>query len=532
MIKKNERIPEHQMNLKNNLSHTLKIYFSFIVFCLICWTPLKTFASQGEKILINSQWLNDPHTDENLQKGLTAYIPLDDAFISIASRIYLIRHAKHQIDLQYYIWHNDFVGQLILNELLKAADRGVKIRLLIDDQNGTRLDSTFQALLQHPLFEIKVFNPYKFRKLRFVDFLFRPNQVNHRMHNKLIIADNTIAVTGGRNISSEYFDASYQFQFTDLDILFYGTAASQAEKVFQTFWDSPLSVTTQKLITKGQPNDLLQLRSKYKEIERVDTPTEDKINEAQIELNEALKQRYSVKWAKAHFVADSPKKIHGHAIGNELIYNQMFSIMGHPQKHLELVSAYFVPTQAGTQYLSKLSQQDVKIRVLTNSFAANDVAIVHAFYSQYRKELIKNGIQLYEFKPIIDRKEPTWYEKMTGRVIPAKGKKSSSLHAKFFDVDGKVFIGSFNFDPRSAYLNTEVGLVVESEDLQNEITKVLDEYLPTIAYQLKLDKNGNLVWLDHNADGQTIEYHHDPETTRFQRFMMKSVSYLPIEWMM
>ncbi len=197
-----------------------------------------------------------------------------------------------------------------------------------------------------------------------------------------------------------------------------------------------------------------------------------------------------------------------------------------------MVSAYFVPTQAGTDYLGQLSQKRVDIRVLTNSFAANDVAIVHAFYSQYRRELLQNGIKLYEFKPIIERTRPTWYEKMTGRVIPAKGKKSSSLHAKFFDVDGKVFIGSFNFDPRSAYINTEVGLVVESEALQAQIQQVLDEYLPVIAYELKLDASGELIWLDHQANGQTIVYRHDPQTTRFQRRIMKWVAYLPIEWMM
>ena len=172
------------------------------------------------------------------------------------------------------------------------------------------------------------------------------------------------------------------------------------------------------------------------------------------------------------------------------------------------------------------------MRVLTNSFAANDVAVVHAFYQKYRYDLLKNGVQLYEFKPYIARKKRTWYEVMTGNVIPAKGKSASSLHAKFFDIDGIVFIGSFNFDPRSANLNTEVGLVVESNKLQDGISKTLDQYLPQVAYQLKLNANNEIIWLDQQPDGSIREYKTDPDTTRFQRFSIKTVSYLPIEWMM
>jgi putative cardiolipin synthase len=210
----------------------------------------------------------------------------------------------------------------------------------------------------------------------------------------------------------------------------------------------------------------------------------------------------------------------------------MHHLMGEPKKHMELVSAYFVPTQRGADYLSKLSKDNIQVRVLTNSFAANDVAVVHAFYNKYRYELLKNGVQLYEFKPYLERKKRTWYEVMTGNVIPAKGKSASSLHAKFFDIDGIVFIGSFNFDPRSVNLNTEVGLVVESDALQNDISKILNQYLPQIAYQLKLNANNEIIWTDQRPDGSIHEFKIDPGTTRFQRFSMKAVSYLPIEWMM
>ena len=351
------------------------------------------------------------------------------------------------------------------------------------------------------------------------------------MHNKLIIADGAIAVTGGRNISSEYFDASENFQFTDLDILFYGQAVEQANRVFLDFWNDDLSYAIPQLIGQGTQQALTDLRQHYEADALDKNVIERKIDRARSEINTELNQ-HPVNWAKAHFIADSPNKIRANAKPHEMIVNQMFNLMGKPEQHMELVSAYFVPTTAGTEYLSSLAKNGTRVRVLTNSLFANDVAIVHAFYKKYRHDLLKNGVKLYEFKPYIERENRTWYEVATGNVIPAKGRSSSRLHAKFFDIDGKVFIGSFNFDPRSAHLNTEVGLVVESDQLQNAISEKLDQYLPHIAYELKLDKQGQLIWLDRQRDGTIIEHHKEPETTKFQRFMMKTVSYLPIEWMM
>ena len=286
-------------------------------------------------------------------------------------------------------------------------------------------------------------------------------------------------------------------------------------------------------MVKAQPDDQLKsIRKKYAEstdFQKIDS--ESRIIQAQDQIRENLKNR-PVKWAKAHFIADSPDKVRRTVKEHELLFNQIMNIMGRPKNHMELVSAYFVPTQAGEDYLIGLAQQDIKVRVLTNSFLANDVPLVHAFYQKYRKPLLENGVQLYEFKPYIERDRRTWYEVMTGNVIPAKGKNTSRLHAKYFDIDGMVFIGSFNFDPRSAHLNTEVGLVVESDALQNEISDSLDQYLPQMAYQLKLNEKNEIIWLDHKKDGSIKEYTVDPETTKFQRFIMYTVSYLPIEWMM
>ena len=511
---------------------THAVMFSLALITLTgCSLPMNQSNKQPPIQIHAEHWLNGSNVDTQMSQGLTAYLALDDAFSSIASRLHLINKAKYNIDLQYYIWENDSIGHLMLAELLKAADRGVKVRLLIDDQNGTKLDATLKQLAAHPNFEIKLFNPYKFRKLRIIDYAFRLKHINHRMHNKLIIADGAIAVTGGRNISREYFDASDNFQFTDMDILFYGTAVQHANDVFHEFWNDNLSYSVPQLLGNGNQEQLSKLRQYYELTALQKDQLKKRIELAEKQINKHLKDR-PINWAKAHFIADSPNKIRGEATHDQLIYSQMLNIMGEPKQHLELVSAYFVPTRKGTDYLVNLSKNDVRIRILTNSFLANDVAVVHAFYQKYRHDLLQNGIKLYEFKPYIERNKRTWYEVVTGNVIPAKGKNTSSLHAKFFDIDGIVFIGSFNFDPRSANLNSEVGLVVESDVLQKYISKSLDQYLPQIAYELKLNKQGEIIWLDQHKDGSIVEYKHDPETTKFQRFAMQAVSYLPIEWMM
>ena len=511
---------------------THAVMFSLALITLTgCSLPMNQSNKQPPIQIHAEHWLNGSNVDTQMSQGLTAYLALDDAFSSIASRLHLINKAQHNIDLQYYIWENDSIGHLMLAELLKAADRGVKVRLLIDDQNGTKLDATLKQLAAHPNFEIKLFNPYKFRKLRVIDYAFRLKHINHRMHNKLIIADGAIAVTGGRNISREYFDASDNFQFTDMDILFYGTAVQHANEVFHEFWNDNLSYSVPQLLGNGNQEQLSKLRQYYELTALQKDQLKKRIELAEKQINKHLKDR-PINWAKAHFIADSPNKIRGEATHDQLIYSQMLNIMGEPKQHLELVSAYFVPTRKGTDYLVNLSKNDVRIRILTNSFLANDVAVVHAFYQKYRHDLLQNGIKLYEFKPYIERNKRTWYEVVTGNVIPAKGKNTSSLHAKFFDIDGMVFIGSFNFDPRSANLNSEVGLVVESDVLQKYISKSLDQYLPQIAYELKLNKQGEIIWLDQHKDGSIVEYKHDPETTKFQRFAMQAVSYFPIEWMM
>lgn len=481
----------------------------------------------------NHYWLHfEQDIDEKIQEGLTAFLPLDDPFLSISSRLHLIAKAQHHIDLQYYIWADDEVGHLLLSELLKAADRGVHIRLLIDDQNGTQLDSSLEQLVVHPNFAIKFYNPYKFRNLRILDYSFRALQVNRRMHNKLIIADGAIAVTGGRNISRQYFDASDKSEFTDFDILFYGPAVIEANQLFLKFWNDELSHPVDKILKSGSIEGLQNLKNKYALESLVKTADKKKLFHAEKMLREYHLALRPIRWAKAHFIGDTPNKTRNQVKKEELLYTQFLRIMGTPKHDFQLVSAYFVPTSFGVDRLVELKESNADIRILTNSYLANNVPVVHAFYQKYRKQLLTSGVKLYEFKPFIQQKKRTWYEVATGNVIPAKNKNTSCLHAKFFNIDQKVFIGSFNFDPRSACLNTEVGLVIESESLQLEITESLSQLLPRIAYELRLNEYGKIIWIEQMDNGDVVTHVHEPETTFFQRFMIKFTSFLPIGWLM
>lgn len=479
-----------------------------------------------------AEWVGEELSRKQIKAGNTAFLPLYDGFKSMAARLHLINKAEHHLDLQYYIWKDDFIGNMVLAQLLKAADRGVKVRIQIDDQNGTQLDDKLLALSQHPNIQVRIFNPYKFRHFRALDYGFRMKQVNHRMHNKLIIADGTAAVTGGRNISSEYFDASEDFQFTDVDIFFAGESVESANRTFIQFWNDDLSYEIRQILNdSGHPEMLKKLKAEFERKEVDETELKNRVGMAQKQVEQLLKKQ-PIHWAPAYFVADSPKKSRPYAQSGDYIYTHMLKLMGEPKQNLDLVSSYFIPTQKGADYLSQRARQGVKIRILTNSFQANDVAAVHGYYQQYRQQLLQNGIELWEFKPYIVRPERTWYEIMTGDLIPAKNKNSSSLHAKFFDLDGMVFIGSFNFDPRSAYLNTEVGLVIESEQFQKEISTAMNQYLPRVAYQLQLSQKNEIIWLEYKKDGQVIQHTHDPETTWFQRLMMNLVTTFPGEWLM
>lgn len=457
--------------------------------------------------------------------GLAGIYPLSDAHAAFAARMDLIRSAQRTLDIQYYIWRNDLTGTLILEAIHEAADRGVRVRLLLDDLGvASSLDPTLAALEAHPNIEVRLFNPFVVRNPKFIGFLTDFPRANRRMHNKQLTADSTATILGGRNIGDEYFGATDGIVFADLDVLAVGPAAADVARDFDRYWASASSYPVDRILPHVGVDQLDGLERKAQAIER--DPAADAYMQAlrgPHVVQEMLDGTLPFDWAKTEMISDDPAKGLDNAPPEALISHQLREVLGTPTRELDLVSPYFVPATSGTQYLNGLAASGVDVRVLTNALEATDVAAVHSGYTKRRVELLSSGVHLYEL-----RREPGTKYKKEQSPGPF-GSSGSSLHAKTFVVDAqRVFVGSFNFDPRSAHLNTELGLVIDSPELASQIDSKFLALLPKVAYAVKLDQNGKLYWIERNGDTE-IRHDTEPNTTWYGRLGVWMLSVLPIE---
>ncbi|CAG9232318.1 Cardiolipin synthase C [Paraburkholderia tropica] len=459
---------------------------------------------------------------------LSGIDPLTQPLQAFASRVDLVRTAQRTLDVQYYIWRDDLTGTLLLEELREAADRGVRVRLLLDD-NGipSSLDNTLAALDAHPNIEVRLFNPFVTRNPKFIGFLTDFSRLNRRMHNKSLTADGVATILGGRNIGDEYFGATDGVVFADLDVLAIGPAASDVAHDFDRYWSSASSWPVKDILPAAPANQLDALDRAARAVR--DNPAArayiDSL-EAKTDVRRLLDGTLDFEWAPTRLVSDDPAKALGKAPQASLILSQLKDILGEPQRELDLISPYFVPAEDGTRYFAELAQRGVTVRVLTNSLEATDVVPVHGGYARRRKALLESGVELWELR-------------RAAGVNPAKeqapgmfGSSGSSLHAKTFAVDAqRVFVGSLNFDPRSANLNTELGLVIESPKLASQIESAFSTRIPQLAYEVKLAPNGSLYWIRRNGDS-TIRYDAEPNSRWSTRLAVWFFSILPIEWLL
>ncbi len=468
--------------------------------------------------------------------NLTGYHTLYDPLEALAARLSLINKAEKTLDLQYYIWDNDKIGALALHAIIKAADRGVKVRLLIDDNNSKKMEGIYLALSQHQNIEVKLFNPYRFRQHRAMDLILDLKRMNRRMHNKSFIADNEIALIGGRNMSNQYYNASDNYQFSDLDVMLVGQAVREISESFDDYWNHPYAYSVKYIVHPADhqlrfPSLKQQLENHY---EQVNVQNYLDLANRSNAFNEWLYHGIAFDWSTAEVVKDSPEKIRAKAKKQDHVNFQLLQQIQVPQQRLDLVSAYFVPEKNGAKMMTDMANRGVKVRVLTNSYAANDVAVVHAFYSKYRERLLKNGVQLYEFLPALDKNAQN---KNNGAIerrakISHNGLSRSSLHAKLFALDNaQVFIGSFNFDPRSAYLNTEIGVIIHSPTLAKTIHTTLDNNLDEYAYRVSLNPKGRITWTRKTPVGE-LTTDKEPRMRWWQRYSLKALSWLPLEGFM
>ena len=451
--------------------------------------------------------------------GRSGVYPLLDSRDAFAARALLARAAERSLDVQYYIWKDDLSGRLLFEALHQAAGRGVRVRLLLDDNGVAGLDETLAALDAHPNIEVRLFNPFMNRGVRWLGYLTDFTRLNRRMHNKSFTADSQATIVGGRNVGDEYFDAAEGMVFVDLDVLAVGPVVKEVSADFDRYWASGSAYPAARLLAPAEPGFRApaggEAAAKYLEAVKRSPFVRD-----------LLERRLPLEWAPTQLVSDDPAKGLGEAPHGATLSHDLRQLFGEPQKAVDLVSAYFVPAQAGTEMFTEWARRGVKVRVLTNSFEATDVSVVHAGYAKRRKQLLESGVILYELRALSAAPEPA------GRLVGSSGGSAASLHAKTFAADGvNVFIGSFNFDPRSAHLNTEMGIVIHSPALAQRITDAFDRRIPQRAYEPKLNPSGELYWIELR-EGSSVRHDIEPGTTAWQRLAVRLLSLLPIDWLL
>lgn len=474
--------------------------------------------------------------------GLSGVHLLPDPHDAFAARVALARAATRSLDIQYYIWKNDISGRLMIGEMRAAADRGVRVRMLLDDNGVAGLDPVLAALDGYPNIEVRLYNPFVLRSPKMIGYLADFPRLNRRMHNKSFTADNQATLIGGRNIGDEYFAASDGDFFADLDVVAIGPAVAEVSGDFDRYWNSQSAYPAARILPvmsrqagravldglKAGRNDMAVRRY------------QDAISNAEFQTA-LISGQLALEWAPVRMVSDDPAKTLGGAAKDELLATRLAAIVGAPAARLSLVSGYFVPGAAGVDAFSRIRARGAEVRVVTNSFDSTDVWIVHAGYVRRREALLRAGIRLFEMRSGRDARDRERHRKVigagsgsgregdTGQVLRAS---ASMLHAKTFTIDNdRVFIGSFNFDPRSFALNTELGFVIESRAIAALIQTRLDTLVIKGAYEVVLDDRGRMSWIERRDDGE-IRHDREPATSGTQRAGIAILSHLPIEWLL
>jgi len=413
--------------------------------------------------------------------------------------------------------------------LLQAADRGVRVRLLVDDMDLAGRDLSAVALDSHPNVEVRIFNPFSRKTGRTSQYVTRMGSATRRMHNKSFTVDSQAAILGGRNIGNEYFEADPDLAFADLDVLAIGAVAREVSTAFDLYWNSELAYPVSVLVDKPptpeeigrkrqQLNDFVAAQSDSVYLKALrNSDLADKIRKNQVRTS----------WGNAIVVYDRPEKLlHDTGEKEYQLAPQLKPYVEGVQKELILFSPYFVPGEAGTAFLTGLAARGVRVRILTNSLASNDVSVVHAGYAKYRKALLRGGVELYEMNKKLTR-EQREEKKGTG------GSSKASLHAKSFVFDRReVFIGSMNLDPRAMIHNTEIGVVLTSTEIAQGMAEWFDENIGKLAFRLELKRgeDGSEALLWHGLDDGTPQtFDAEPYTGFWKRLGIGFLGILPIE---
>ncbi|MEP1426896.1 MAG: phospholipase D family protein [Tateyamaria sp.] len=448
--------------------------------------------------------------------------PLVDGRVAFAARAVLTEAAVTSIDVQYYIWQNDVTGLMLLDELRAAAERGVRVRFLVDDNGISGLDTILAELDAMPTASVRIFNPFTLRNPKLLSYAFDFGRLNRRMHNKSMTFDGVATIVGGRNVGDIYFDYGTGTHYLDVDAIAVGPIVKEVSAAFDDYWNSKSAYDAALFLPpvneetiRDEAQTARQSASGAGYQQAIDNnPLANSIAEKDLKLD----------WNDVTLIVDDPAKGLGNADDQGNMVGQLIELASKAHTSLDLVSAYFIPGKRGPEILEGLARSGVKVRVLTNSLDATDVMPVHAAYMGYREDLLKAGVELLELQALRERRR----DRSLPEILAGS---ASGLHAKVFAFDGeRVLIGSYNLDPRSANLNTEMGFLIESPSMAEALASQLEK--PTFAYRVELSDDGNLIWIEEDDDGQAITHLVEPETSRIQRSVARLVRWLPIEWML
>lgn len=454
-------------------------------------------------------------------KETSGFLLLENNQEAMNWRLALIDHAQTSIDAQYFIWQDDAAGNLLFSRLLQAADRGVRVRLLVDDIFLAARDSTIAMISRHPNFKIKIYNPGRVRDSTLGglgEFLLYFRELNRRMHNKLLVVDNRTGVVGGRNIGNQYFGLGSKYNFLDLDVLVLGAVIPEISWAFDEYWNAELSYPGEAMGSGGSAEEEARLRTGLQETLRQAADQLSAYPSHRKDWSAWIKGLLSeVKTGEAHFLQDEPVRI-----GEEEVrLLDMLNYLSEPNhKELMVVSPYLIPSRKALNNLQRLTSEGVEVKVMTGSMGANNHTAAHSHYKKYRHPLLNAGAFLFELRhdPSSQVREDT--------DVPLGRSKFICLHIKAMVGDRtRSFIGSLNFDPRAVDINTENGLLIESQPLSQELAAHLDELMgPANSWRVYHNEEG---WLRWSSDKGTVSK--QPARSFGQRFADFFFRLLPIE---
>ena len=469
------------------------------------------------------------HDEMVAHPGQSGFLLLTSGLNAFVARAMLAQSAERSIDAQYYLYNDDLTGRLFTYQLLKAADRGVRVRLLVDDIGLEGRDLGATVMESHPNIEVRIFNPFSRNTGRVLQLVTRLGSVTRRMHNKSFTVDNQVTILGGRNIGNAYFEADPDLDFHDLDVMAIGPVAKEVSISFDRYWNNELAYPASVLKGKpSTPEEIEQKRQFLKEFaaQQADSTYLQALLDSNL-ANNIRHDRVYYHWGEAEVLCDQPEKLVQDFSKTEFhLATKIEPYIKGVQDELIIFSPYFVPGKQGTAFLRQLSERGVRVRILTNSLASTDVGIVHSGYSKYRKDLLRAGIELYEMNQKTSKEER---KRKKGRY----GSSKASLHAKAFIFDRKqVFIGSLNLDPRAVLHNTEIGVVLASKEIASGVGDWFDSKIErkTFRLELRTDEDGYEQILWHGMEnGEQRVFNVDPYTGFWRRFGIGFMSLLPIE---